>query len=141
MYHRDSHVKLIFIDMHFDNWKKYRSSENFDTEAYSSLVSFFSDSNKDELTRLAGEVSFEAKDFFDTSVSGLLGQLPEEIADTTLTLSKSALQQLLFSSMVTGYIAKSVEQKLSLEKLLNNPNKSPQKTLEDKLNKKPPYLS
>jgi predicted esterase YcpF (UPF0227 family) len=127
--------------MYFDNWKKDKSNDNFDGEGYSSLVSFFSDSNKEELTRVASEVSPEAKDFFDTSVSGLLGQLPEEIADTTMTLSKSALQQLLFSSMVTGYIAKSVEQKLSLEKLLNNPNRSPKKTLEDKINRKPPYLS
>lgn len=127
--------------MYFENWKKDRSSDNFDTESYTSLVSFFSDSNKDELTRMAGEVSLEAKDFFDTSVSGLLGQLPEEMADTTMTLSKSALQQLLFSSMVTGYIAKSVEDKLSLEKLLNNPSKGPQSILKDQINKKPPYLN
>ena len=126
--------------MQFDNWNEPASKE-FDTEHFSSLISFFSESNKDELTRLAGEVSVEAKDFFDTSVSGLLGQLPEELADTTMTLSKSGLQQLLFSSMVTGYIAKSVEHKLSLEKLLNNPTKSDSKnTLEDKLNNKPPYL-
>ena len=110
--------------MHFNNWKSNKSSDNFNQEEFMSLVSFFKESNKDELTRLAAEVSVEAKEFFDTSVSGLLGQLPEEIADTTMTLSKSAMQQLLYSSMVTGYIAKSVENKLSLEKLLNNPMKS-----------------
>jgi hypothetical protein len=127
--------------MHFNNWKSNKSSDNFNQEEFMSLVSFFKESNKDELTRLASEVSIEAKEFFDTSVSGLLGQLPEEIADTTMTLSKSAMQQLLYSSMVTGYIAKSVENKLSLEKLLNNPMKSSPNILEDKLNKKPPYLS
>jgi predicted esterase YcpF (UPF0227 family) len=127
--------------MHFNDWKDEKISQDFDADDYSSLVAFFSESNKDELTRLAGEVSTEAKDFFDTSVSGLLGQLPEEIADTTMTLTKSSLQQLLFSSMVTGYIAKSVEHKLSLEKLLNNPSKASKNVLEDKINKKPPYLS
>lgn len=127
--------------MHFNNWKSNKSSDSFNQEEFMSLVSFFKESNKDELTRLASEVSLEAKEFFDTSVSGLLGQLPEEIADTTMTLSKSAMQQLLYSSMVTGYIAKSVENKLSLEKLLNNPMKSSPNILEDKLNKKPPYLS
>jgi hypothetical protein len=127
--------------MHFNNWKSNKSSDNFNQEEFMSLVSFFKESNKDELTRLAAEVSIEAKEFFDTSVSGLLGQLPEEIADTTMTLSKSAMQQLLYSSMVTGYIAKSVENKLSLEKLLNNPMKSSPNILEDKLNKRPPYLS
>tara|TARA_B100001989_G_C24265287_1_gene328910 strand:- start:107 stop:490 length:384 start_codon:yes stop_codon:yes gene_type:complete len=127
--------------MYFDDWQENRTSNNFDKETYSSLVAFFNESNKEELSRLAGEVSHEAKDFFDTNIVGLLGQLPEEMADTTMTLNKSALQQLLFSSMVTGYVAKSVEHKLSLEKLLNNPGKSSQKTLEDKLNKKPPFLS
>ena len=116
--------------MHFNNWKSNKSSDNFNQEEFMSLVSFFKESNKDELTRLAAEVSVEAKEFFDTSVSGLLGQLPEEIADTTMTLSKSAMQQLLYSSMVTGYIAKSVENKLSLEKLLNNPMKSSPNILE-----------
>ena len=108
-----------------------------------SLISYFNQTGKDELSQLAGDVSEDAKGFFDNSVNGLLGQLPEELADTTMTLSKSALQQLLFSSMVTGYVAKSVEHKLELEKLLN-PNSTDvvqeKKTLEDKIFKNPPYL-
>lgn len=129
--------------MYFDDWKRTKSNDNFDRDNYSALVAFFNESNKDELTRLASEVSPEAKDFFDTNIMGLIGQLPEEIADTTMTFSKSALQQLLFSSMVTGYISKSVENKLSLEKLLNNPqaSKSAKNILEDKLNTRPPFLN
>lgn len=127
--------------MYFENQKNSKTSDQFDQQTYMSLVSFFNDSNKDELNRMASEVSLEARDFFDNNVTGLLGQLPEEIADTTMTMSKSALQQLLFSSMVTGYISKSVEDKLSLEKLLNRPSKSSNKVLKDNLNKEPPYFS
>ena len=43
--------------------------------------------------------------------------------------------------MVTGYVAKSVEHKLELEKLLNgNTTTQENKTLEDKIFKNPPYL-
>ncbi len=83
----------------------------------SSILSFFYERDKDELSRLADELSDEAKDFFDGSVQSLLGYMPEEIADTIITMNKSALNQLLYSSMITGYITKSVEDKLKLEKL------------------------
>jgi hypothetical protein len=84
----------------------------------SSIMAFFNESSKDELSRLANELSEEAKDFFDSSISGLVGNLPEEIADTSITMNKTTLNQLLYSSMVTGYITKTIENKVELERIL-----------------------
>lgn len=120
--------------MQFDYWKQESSNNSNPNENNSQLLNYFGDANKDELSRMATELSEDAKAFFDISVNGLLGHMPEEIAETTITLNKSGLQQLLFSSMVTGYVTKSVEQKLSLEKLLNNPKST--NPLQDRLNRK-----
>ena len=96
--------------MQFDYWKQESSNNSNPNENNSQLLNYFGDANKDELSRMATELSEDAKAFFDISVNGLLGHMPEEIAETTITLNKSGLQQLLFSSMVTGYVTKSVEQ-------------------------------
>lgn len=105
------------------NFNSADRNEDF-SGADKSILSFFQASEKEELLRMAEDVSKEAKDFFDISVSGLLGSLPDEVVDTQITTSKASLNQLLFSSMVTGYLAKTVEDRLSLEKLWNSGNTS-----------------
>lgn len=85
----------------------------------SSIVAFFHEKNKDELARLANELSEEAKDFFENSISGLVGHLPDEVADTSITMNKTALNQLLYSSMITGYMTKTIEDKVKLERVFN----------------------
>jgi len=113
------------------------------TQSKSSIVAFFHEKNKDELTKLANELSDEAKDFFDNSIIGLVGQLPDEIADTTITMSKSAINQLLYSAMVTGYMTKGIEDKVKLERVFNGEESPAQEptTLMDTLFKRPSDLS
>jgi hypothetical protein len=86
------------------------------------IVDFFQESDKDALARMADDISEDAKEFFESSILALLGQMPEEVVSTTLTINKNALNHLLFSSMVTGYVAKSVENKVQLEKLWTSSN-------------------
>ena len=106
---------------------RYNKNEQnqFDKEELEAnpLIKFFQDSNKNELLNYANEVSPEAAQLFEGNLQSILGQLPEEICQTQITMNKDALQQLLFSSMLTGYIAKSVETKVSLEKCLIDGNK------------------
>lgn len=83
------------------------------------LIKFFKDRNPEEIIRLAQEISPDAQQLFDGSMQSMLGALPEEIAETTITMDKSALQQILFSSMMTGYLAKTLENKIELEKCWN----------------------
>ncbi len=84
------------------------------------LFKYFCDGNRDELVRLANEISVEARDLFEGCTQGLLGQLPDGLADIHINLSKDTLAQLLFSAMTTGYLAKSAENKLSLERHWQN---------------------
>ncbi len=85
----------------------------------SSILSFFNDRKPEELVRLASELSPDAKNFFELSLQSLLGQMPDAIADVHITTSKQSLNQLLLSAMITGYLTKIVEDKVSLEKLYN----------------------
>lgn len=124
--------------MYFNGWSK-NSRGNSNKNNTPSLLSYFNETNKDELVRLAGEISIDAKDFFEASVNGLLGYLPEEAVDTTITMSKGSLAQMLLSSMVTGYVTKSVENKISLEKLLNT-DSSEKPILKDQFLNVPPKL-
>jgi len=106
------------------------------------IVDFFQDSNKDDLARLADDISEDAKEFFESSIMALLGQMPDEIVSTSMTISKSALNHLLFSSMVTGYVAKSVEHKVELEKLWVTSSKPKESSISfDSIFKDPPKIN
>ena len=120
----------------------YRPRKEKNQNKYS-IVAFFNEKNKDELTKLANELSDEAREFFDNSITGLVCQLPEEIADTTITMNKSALNQLLYSAMVTGYMTKAVEDKVKLERVFNGEEapKQESSTLMDSIFRRPSDLS
>lgn len=120
---------------------KKNFNNKFNTDpSKSPLLAFFNERNKEELNRLAAELSGEAKEFFDESVVSLLGQMPDEVAETVLTMSRSALSQLLYSSMITGYLTKAVENKLELEKLWSpDQDEDESTTLMDKLIQSPKF--
>lgn len=84
---------------------------------------FFGTRNKDDILMLAKEISFDAKQFFESSITGILGHLPAEFADSSITFSKESLNQLLYSAMITGYMTKAVENRLELESLIKKNDK------------------
>lgn len=99
-----------------------------------SLFEYFDENNKDQIFDLASKISPDAAHFFETSVKSMNGQLPGEMVDVEMTMSKESLNQLLVSAMMTGYIAKSVEQKIELERVWNANNEArKQESLTDKL--------
>lgn len=52
------------------------------------------------------------------NIIGMLGGLPGEAFQTTITTSKEALGQLLASAMMNGYFLRNAEQRLAMEKTL-----------------------
>ncbi|MDA0771354.1 MAG: DUF760 domain-containing protein [Cyanobacteria bacterium] len=84
------------------------------------ILKFFLERDTEELTKLADDLSEEAGEFFGGSLAALLGTMPEELGETMITTHKSALRQILYSAMVTGYITKTVEDKVKLERLWND---------------------
>lgn len=94
------------------------NNEDFDNNA---LFKFFRERNKEELETIANDVSINAKQLFEGTLQGLLGQLPEDMnCQTNVSMSKDALKQLLFSSMMTGYLSKVAENRLQLEQCWND---------------------
>jgi len=123
--------------MHSRDRRDYSNQRKVEKKR-STLNAYFHDKNRDELSQLANELSPDAKEFFEATLLALLGQMPEEFADTSITMSRSSLSHMLFSSMVTGYIAKSVENKLSLDRLLNNNQEDTSSVLRDRITFRPP---
>jgi hypothetical protein len=123
--------------MFFRNSRKI--NENLEQDlSKSPIVDFFNKRNKDEIARLVCDVSLDAKDFFESSAVGLLGHLPNDVAHTSITLNKDALNQLIFSAMITGYLTKSIEDKINLEKLFDDAglnNKGAADKIFDKIHK------
>lgn len=109
----------------------FRKDFNYTNEAKASLIAFFHEKNKEEIDRLAAEMSIDAKEFFVNSINSLLGQMPTEMADTVITMNRQALYNLLYSSMVTGYLSKAVETKLDLDRVWSVNGESSSKTLTD----------
>jgi hypothetical protein len=108
--HATINVEMVFFG---------KNIENDSSLSRSSILSFFNDRKPEELARLATELSGDAKNFFELSLQALLGQMPDSFAEVHITTSKQSLNQLLLSAMVTGYLTKIVEDKISLEKLYN----------------------
>lgn len=86
----------------------------------SSLTKFFVSQDKENIDRIVQDLSPDAKELFKVNIQGLLGSMPSEFAETFVSLSKENLQQLLYSAMATGYAAKSIETRLSLQKYIED---------------------
>lgn len=123
--------------MSFLNNNNFQSS---DKKSKNAIFDYFQDSSKDALSMMADGITEDAKEFFDTSIAALLGQMPEEIVSTSITMNKQALNQLLFSSMITGYVTKSIEDKVLLEKLWSTNNRNKNEVSFDKIFKDVPKI-
>jgi hypothetical protein len=62
----------------------------------------------------------EVLQMMERNIVGLLGGLPPENFDVTITTSREALGRLLISAMMGGYFLKSAEQRLAFEKSLQS---------------------
>lgn len=106
-----------------DNNKRFFQTDSTDLDGENSIFEYFHKNNSEQLNKLADDIGPDVKEFFDTSIGCLLGQMPDELAITTMSMSKNSLNNLLYSAMMTGYIAKSVEDKVKLESVFNSDGK------------------
>ncbi len=60
----------------------------------------------------------EAVQIMERNIIGLLGGLPNEHFDVTITTNREQLGRLLASAMVSGYFLHNAEQRMSFEKQL-----------------------
>ena len=70
------------------------------------------------IAQLSKPSSPEVMQVMERNIIGLLGGLPPESFEVTITTSREALGRLLASAMMSGYFLKSAEQRLAFEKSL-----------------------
>ena len=97
-----------------------RTSEFFgrNAEAPNLLWQYLQSMSPETVAQLSKPSSDEVFQVMERNIIGMLGGLPEEHFDITITTSREHLGRLLASAMVSGYFLHNVEQRLNFERSL-----------------------
>ncbi|MFK8185903.1 MAG: DUF760 domain-containing protein [Phormidesmis sp.] len=90
------------------NSAKAPSSEN-------SLLSYVKMMDPETITQLSRPASDEVMQVIEHNVIGLLGGLPSQNFDVSVTTNRENLGRLLASAMMSGYFLRGAEQRLAFE--------------------------
>lgn len=82
------------------------------------LQQYIQSQSVEDMTRLASEISPEVKQIVGTNVQALLGYLPNQDFNTTIMANKESLQNLLASSMITGYFMHAMEVRMAMDRAM-----------------------
>jgi len=95
-------------------------SEFFEGESETGnlLWQYVQDLSPDTITQLSKPTSAEVFQVMERNVIGLLGNLPSEHFNVTISTSRENLGRLLASAMISGYFLRNAEQRMSFEKSL-----------------------
>jgi CheY-specific phosphatase CheX len=107
--------------------------EEQDTNA---LIQYLQQQHPETLARIAQSASPEVQQIITQNVQGLVGMLPSEEFNISITTDRENLANLLASAMMTGYFLGKMEQRKNLEVHLSNTeslsaNPSPQRQKKD----------
>ena len=83
-----------------------------------SLMQYVQSLQPEAIAHLSRPNSPEVLQLMERNIVGLLGGLPSEGFDITITTSREHLGRLLASAMMSGYFLRNVEQRLGIEKSL-----------------------
>jgi hypothetical protein len=86
-----------------------------DSTGGAGLWQYIQSLHPEAIARLS-EPSFEAAKVIESNIIGMLGTLPAESFDVTITTSREYLGQLLAAAMIGGYFLHNAEQRLAFEK-------------------------
>lgn len=87
-------------------------------ESNGKFLQYVQSLDPETIAQLSKPSSPEILQVMERNIIGLLGGLPPESFDVTITTSREALGRLLASAMMSGYFLKSAEQRLAFEKAL-----------------------
>lgn len=90
------------------NAAKASSTEN-------SLLSYVKTMDPETITQLSRPASDEVMQVIEHNVIGLLGGLPSQSFDVSVTTNRENLGRLLASAMMSGYFLRGAEQRLAFE--------------------------
>ena len=88
------------------------------------LLSYVKTMDPETLTQLSRPTSAEVMQVMEHNVIGLLGGLPSQHFDVTVTTNRENLGRLLASAMMSGYFLRGAEQRLAFEEQFSTPLES-----------------
>lgn len=96
------------------------TSDFFDDKRDSSntLLQYVQSMSPETIAQLSRPVSSEVMQAMEHNIIGLLGGLPSQNFDITVTTNRENLGRLLASAMMSGYFLRGAEQRLSFEESL-----------------------
>jgi 5,10-methenyltetrahydromethanopterin hydrogenase len=95
-------------------------STDTEDQADNDLMQYLQRQQPEMLSHIAQSASPEIKQIISQNVQGLVGMLPPEDFNISITTDRENLANLLASAMMTGYFLSQVEQRRDLESLLEN---------------------
>lgn len=98
-----------------------RVSEFFDSESETSnlLWQYVKSLNPETVNQLSKPASPEVFQVMERNIVGLLGNLPSEHFDITITTNRESLGRMLASAMISGYFLRNAEQRMNFEKVMH----------------------
>ncbi len=84
-------------------------------EVGNQLLNYVQSLSPDTVAQLSRPTSKEAFQVMERNIVGLLGGLPNEEFDVTITTSRENLGRLMASAMMSGYFLRNAEQRMALE--------------------------
>ena len=102
-----------------DNTKN-RNSELFgnEGEAPNTLWQYLQSMHPETVSQLSKPASQEVFQVVERNIIGMLGALPSDNFDVTITTNRESLGRLLASAMMSGYFLRNAEQRMHFEKAL-----------------------
>ncbi|MDF5730961.1 MAG: DUF760 domain-containing protein [Rhizonema sp. PD38] len=99
-----------------------RVSEFFNSESEPSDVfwQYIKSLSPEIVTQLSKPTSPEVFQVMERNIIGLLGNLPREHFDTSITTSRENFGRLLANAMMSGYFLRNAEQRMNFETTLQN---------------------
>lgn len=98
-----------------------RLSEYFEGGNSNNLLwQYVQNMNPETIAQLSRPDSAEVMQVMERNIVGLLGGLPAQHFDVTVTTSREHLGRLLASAMMSGYFLRSAEQRMNFERSLQS---------------------
>lgn len=102
-----------------------RVSEFFGGESTNLLWQYVQSMSPETVAQLSKPSSVEVLQVMERNIIGLLGGLPAEHFDVTVTTSREHLGRLVASAMMSGYFIRSAEQRMQFERSFQAAESSP----------------
>ena len=91
-----------------------------DGENSNSLWHYVQSLSPDTIARLSQPESQEVFGVMEQNITGLLGNLPQENFNVSISTNRESLGRLLASAMISGYFLRNVEQRMGFEESLSD---------------------